>query len=117
MDGVRKPGRRAILPLLATPLLAACGFHPLYAPTTGDTNGAAATGLAEINVGLIPERAGQELRLALQERFERSGAALARRYDLTVTFAVGAEAIGIQPDTSSTYVRVIGNATYRLTAQ
>jgi LPS-assembly lipoprotein len=117
MGGVSKLGRRAVLLLLGAPLLAACGFHPVYAPTTGDARGSAVTGLAEINIGLIPERAGQELRLALQERFERAGVAAARRYDLTVTFAVGAEAIGIQSDTSSTYIRIIGNSTYRLTAQ
>jgi len=110
-------GRRGVLPLLAAPLLAACGFHPVYAPPAAGGDSAAATGLAQITVGLIPERAGQELRLALQERFERAGVTAARRYDLTVSFAVSAEAIGIQPDTSSTYVRLIGRADYRLTAQ
>jgi LPS-assembly lipoprotein len=117
MGGVSRFGRRACLGLLIAPALTACGFHPVYAPAASGADSAAATGLAEINVALIPERSGQELRLALQERFERSGVAVARRYDLTVTFGVGAEAIGIQPDTSNTYVRLIGSATYRLTAQ
>lgn len=104
-------------PLLAGPLLTACGFRPVYAPAADGGPGPAAAGLAEISVGLIPERSGQELRLALQERFERSGVAAARRYDLSVTFGIGAEAIAIQQDTSSTHVRLVGTATYRLTAQ
>jgi LPS-assembly lipoprotein len=110
-------GRRACLTLLAAPLLAACGFQPVYAPAAAGGEAPAATGLAEINVGLIPERAGQELRLALQERFERAGSGVARRYDLTVSFGIGAEALGIQPDTSNTYIRLIGTANYRLTGQ
>jgi LPS-assembly lipoprotein len=117
MTGQPRIGRRACLPLLAAPLLAGCGFGPVYGPKGADAEGAAAIGLAEITVALIPERAGQELRLALQERFERAGIVAARRYDLAVVFGVGAEALGVQPDTSNTYVRLIGTANYRLTAQ
>lgn len=109
--------RRSMWPLLAAPLLGACGFRPIYASSPTGTAGPAAEGLAEINVGLIPERPGQLLRQALQERFERNGLAPARRYDLTVTFGVASEAIGIQQDSSNSYVRMVGTATYRLTAQ
>ncbi len=114
--------RRALLrlltaPVLAAPLLGGCGFRPVYARRSSGEAGAAAEGLAETSILLIPERPGQLLRNALQERFERSGLALARRYDLGVTFGITSEAISIQQDTSSTYIRYVGTANYRLTAQ
>lgn len=111
------PGRRGVLlAALAVPLTA-CGFHPVYAPGAAADPGPAANGLAGISVGLIPERAGQLLRLALQERFERAGVGAAHRYDLAVSFGIAGEAIGIQPDSTSTRVRLVGTANYRLTAQ
>ena len=110
-------GRRGLLGLLAVPALGACGFHPLYASASHDTAGPAAEGLAETQVALIPERPGQLLREALQERFERSGIVPAYRYDLTVSFNITGEAIAIQPDSSNSRMRMIGIATYQLIAQ
>jgi LPS-assembly lipoprotein len=109
--------RRRFLPILAAPLLAACGFRPVYGPAAGGKDGPAAEALAEISVGIIPERSGQLLRLALQERFERAGIATAHRYDLNVSFAVSAEGIAIQQNTNSTYTRMLGTATYTLISQ
>jgi LPS-assembly lipoprotein len=117
MSARRRLGRRAVLMTLAAPLLGACGFHPLYASGPNGEAGPAAMGLAEISVGLIPERTGQLLRQALQERFERSGLSPAHRYDLTVSFSIGSEAIAIQQDTSNARVRFVGTATYQLIAQ
>jgi LPS-assembly lipoprotein len=107
---------RTLLLSVAT-LLGACGFQPMYASTRTSDEGPAAKGLAEITVGLIPERSGQLLRLALQERFERTGLALAHRYDLAVNFSVAAQPVGYQPDTSITFMRWVGVATYTLIAQ
>jgi LPS-assembly lipoprotein len=109
--------RRSFLPMLALPVLAACGFRPVYGPSAAGKDGAAATALAEISVGLIPERTGQLLRLALQERFERAGIAAAHRYDLVVGFSLNSEALAVQPDSTQTWVRVAGVATYSLLAQ
>lgn len=109
--------RRALLLLPMLLPLGACGFHPLYARAVNGRAGPAAAGLAQVSVDLIPERAGQLLRQALQERFERNGLAPAHRYDLTVTFGIAGDAIGIQQDTSNTRVRLVGNATYQLRAQ
>jgi len=103
---------RLLLPLV----LAACGFHPMYATAPNGQMGPAEAGLAQIAIGLIPERSGQELRQALQERFERGGTGQARRYDLTVGFGLGAEGIGIQPDSSVSRIRMVGSATWTLTA-
>ncbi len=102
---------------LALVALAGCGLHPMFARSADGGAGPAATELAAISVGIIPERAGQLLRQALQERFERSGLAVPQRYDLVVTFAVINTAVGIQPDTSPTRIRFIGTATYWLKAQ
>jgi LPS-assembly lipoprotein len=127
--GVSKPemsklgviGRRRVLPLalslLASPLLGSCGFHPIYARRDDGADGPAAGGMAQIAVALMPERPGQLLRLALQERFERSGTGVARRYDLRVSFVIAAESIAVQQDSSSSRIRFVGQAQYRLTAQ
>lgn len=110
--------RRELLPILVAPVLAACGFHPVYAPGSGGSDGAAAQGLAEISVGLIPDRPGQLLRLALQERFERAGIATARRYDLNVVFGIKSDQIAILPDiTQATWVRLTGTANFTLISQ
>ena len=108
--------RRTFLPMLAAPLLAACGFRPVYGPAAAGKDDAAAA-LAKIAVGLIPERQGQLLRLALQERFERAGIASAHQYDLNVSFGVTSDWISIQPDSSATWMRMVGTATYSLVSQ
>lgn len=110
-------GRRGFLPFLAAPLLAACGFHPVYGPPASGQDSAAAAALAKIQVGLIPDRQGQLLRNALQDRFERSGAASAREYDLTVAFNLASSVVAVQPDSTATWIRVIGTANYWLTSQ
>ena len=109
--------RRAVLPMLALPVLAACGFRPVYGPAASGQDSPAAAALAKIQVGLLPDRQGQVLRLALQERFERAGLASAHEYDLSVSFGVASSAISIESDTVATWIRVVGTANYRLTAQ
>lgn len=96
--------------------LAGCGFQPVYGPA-GGSEGPAATGLAEVEVLLIPERNGQLLREALQTRFERGGAGVARRYDLSVTLNISGEAIAIQRDSTSSRVRIIGTSNWTLYSQ
>lgn len=117
MAGRGTCGRRAVLVLLALPLLAGCGFHPLYASAPNGVAGPAAAGLAEISVALLPERTGQLLRQALQERFQRSGLAPAHRYDLTVNFSIAGDPIALQPDSSNVRIRFVGTASYQLTSR
>jgi LPS-assembly lipoprotein len=114
---VARMARRAFLPMLATPVLAACGFHPVYGPAADGKDSPAAQALAEISVGLIPERSGQMLREALQERFERAGIASAKRYDLTVGLGITSEQIAILQNSEATWVRMVGSATYNLISQ
>ncbi len=53
-------------------------------PTATGTAGVAQRELAAIEVDLIPDRPGQVLRQALQERLELGNDGVAHRYDLTV---------------------------------
>jgi LPS-assembly lipoprotein len=97
--------------------LGGCGFHPVYMPTGSGSPGIAERELAAVSVAIIPDRPGQLLRQALQDRFEGAGAGVARRYDLSVDYSIPGEGIGIQPDSSITRVRFIANANWTLRAQ
>jgi LPS-assembly lipoprotein len=93
--------------------LAGCGFQPVYMSTASGKAGPAARELAAISVRPIPDRQGQILRQALQERFhDDDGTPLL--YDLGVNFTVSGDAIGIRTDNIATRVRVIGTARYVL---
>ena len=93
--------------------LAGCGFHPVYASRDGRPS-VAQEQLAMVDVGLIPERSGQLLRQALQQRFDGAGLAMAKRYTLAIGFGISADAIAIQRDTTATRVRELGTATWFL---
>ena len=49
--------------------LSGCGFQPVYMPTASGKPGVAQRDLSTVYVEIIPERPGQLLRQALQERF------------------------------------------------
>jgi LPS-assembly lipoprotein len=91
--------------------LSGCGFHPLYAP-----GGAQDADLSAVFVDIIPDRSGQLLRQALQERLEGSDNAAAKRFVLSVSYGAHVIGIGIQNDNSSTRTRVSGDATWSLRA-
>lgn len=112
----RGVGRRAIgcggFALLAA--LGGCGFSPVYARREAGAAAPAREGLAAISVAIIPERSGQLLRQALQERFERFGAAVERRYVLQASLRINDDAIAIQQDSAVTRIRVVGYVDYTL---
>ena len=108
---------RAAGALGAGATLIGCGFQPIYMPTASGQPGPAARDLAAINILPLGERPGMLLRQALQERFEGAGDSVARRYDLSVSFLIGGEALGIQQNTTATRVRLIGRSNWVLTAQ
>jgi LPS-assembly lipoprotein len=114
-----KPGvrRRQLLTLAAACAVSSCGFQPVYMPTATGAPGAAQRELAAVHVALIPDRPGQLLRQALQNRLEMSGSGEALRYDLAVVFWVAAEGIAIQSDNTATRIRATGNANWILVAQ
>ncbi len=118
----RTEHRRRDVLALGSVLLAAtagggCGFHPLYGTGEDGAEGPAQLELAMVSVGPIPERQGQLLRQALQGRFTRGGESTTRRFDLTVALVVAEAGVAIQPDTSVTFQRVTGTASWTLQSQ
>ena len=109
--------RRQLLALGAGGALSGCGFQPVYMPTASGTAGAPQRELAAIQVALIPDRPGQLLRQALQDRLEMGASGIARRYDLTVSFWIAGEGIAVQQDSTATRLRETGNANWTLVAQ
>ena len=101
----------AVWPVLA--LVAGCGFHPLY--ETQANGRLPRQDLAAIDVELIPDRPGQLLRQALQQRLDH-GEEMPKRFTLSVSFGVAGESLGIQRDTSSTRLRETATATWTLKA-
>lgn len=113
----RSTSRRALFALGSGAALTACGFQPVYMPTASGQAGPAQRELAAIYVNIIGDRPGMLLRQALQERFEGTGASVAKRYDLSVTYWMSGDLVGVQPDTTVTRVRFIGYANWILAAQ
>jgi LPS-assembly lipoprotein len=109
--------RRRMLALAAGAGLSGCGFQPVYMPTASGAAGAAQRELAAIQVALIPDRPGQLLRQALQDRLEMGSSGVARRYDLKVSFWIAAEGIAVQQNDIATRLRETGNAIWTLSAQ
>ncbi len=94
-------------------LLGGCGFQPVYMPTASGKAGPGQRELAQVYVPVIPERPGQLLRQALQERLGNdSGTAAA--YDLNVSFGISGEGIAVENDTIATRIRLIGSASWSL---
>lgn len=109
--------RRRLLLLGVAGTVAGCGFQPVYMPTASGRPGPAERNLAAIKVNLIPERPGQLLRQALQERLGSDSGDVPVRYSLAVNFSISGEGIGIEPDNAATRLRLIGTAHWTLTAQ
>ncbi len=101
--------------------LAGCSPHPLYAPDAfGNADPQAVSvqaQLREVQVALLPERSGQLLRQALQSRLEAGEAPSFTRYNLAVTFGIAQIGLGIQSDSTITYLRFIATAPWSLTEQ
>ncbi|MGC8476821.1 MAG: LPS assembly lipoprotein LptE [Acetobacteraceae bacterium] len=105
---------RALATLL--PLaLAGCGFRPVYMASPGGAAGPAARNLARIHVALIPDRPGQLLRQALQQRFHGADDTTPRRYTLHVSYWITGQNEGILPSSVATRVQLIAGATWTLT--
>ncbi len=102
---------RRVLVIGCAAATSACGFHPVYGTVSA---GAGQARLAEVYVGLIPNRPGQLLRQALQARLEGSSADTPKRYSLSVGFAESVQGLNVQADNSTTRNRDISTATWSL---
>ena len=112
MTGVA-PGlaRRSLVVGMAA-AVSACGFHPVYAVRNGTSPAQHALGL--IDVALLPDRAGQLLRQALQQRLANPGEALAKRYELSVAYGITSDSIAVQQDSTTSRIRQTGTANWTL---
>jgi len=70
--------------------------------------------LKQIYVNIIPNRNGQLLREALQERLDGTGDGGEKHYELSVKLSYAGENVGIQPDTSSSRTRFVSTANWSL---
>ncbi|MCH4092957.1 MAG: hypothetical protein LKE96_01330 [Acetobacter peroxydans] len=99
--------------LLLLPMtVGGCGFKPLYGEQDGQTNISAE--MKEIYVNNIPERLGQQLRLALQESMSQDGPEDPHKYRLQVYPQVSSEAIDIHNDNTTGRQRLVGRAHWAL---
>jgi LPS-assembly lipoprotein len=104
---------RRLLCLAATAAIGGCGFQPVYMPTASGKAGPGQRELASVYVPVIPERPGQLLRQALQERFANDSGTPAS-YDLNVSFGIAGEGLAVQANDLATRVRLTGTATWSL---
>ena len=111
--------RRALLrlaPLGLTPLglLGGCGFRPLYGSGDGSASSPRAMAeLAKVRVALIPERNGQLLRRALEQRLRRP-AEVPAAYELRCGLAFGQDIQGFRRDGIPSRVRTTATANWFL---
>jgi LPS-assembly lipoprotein len=94
-------------------VLTGCGFQPIYMRTASGKPGVAQRDLSTVFVEIIPERPGQLLRQALQERFD-DDAGTPASYNLHVTFSVAGEGDAIETNDIATRIRLTGTATWTL---
>jgi LPS-assembly lipoprotein len=112
----RDLSRRGALSLGACATLAGCGFEPVYMRTASGEPGPAQRDLAAVSVGIIPDRPGQLLRQALQERFGSDAGDVPARYRLAVSYSIAGQGISILQSSVATRVRMIATANWTLTA-
>ena len=101
--------------------LAGCSLHPVYAPNAfgnGPTGGASIQSqLREVAVPLLGQRSGQLLQEALQTRLYGGEQPSLTRYNLSVSFNISQVGLGVQGDSTTTYVRFIATAPWSLVSQ
>lgn len=95
--------------LMGAPLLlSGCGFKPLYGEEKGGVD--VSTELKDVYVANIPERFGQQVRLALQAQMASDGPEDPHKYKLVVQPSINAEAVDIHGDNTTGRTRMIGAA-------
>lgn len=108
MSWFKRIGLAAVLG--AALAVSGCGFQPLYGETTGGAD--LKTDLAAVSVAPLPNRIGQLLRNALEQRLERSGGRQRKEYVLQVSLEERVEDLGLRKDNTATRanLRLIANA-------
>ena len=97
--------------LLGIPLLASCGFQPLYADRGGAT---AADQLAAVRIEPLPDRSGQELYNALRDGLNPLGRPASPDYVLRIQLEEIAEELALRTDETATRVNLTLTAAFAL---
>ena len=92
--------------------LSGCGFKPLYGRAA--SGGGPVAEFSFIEIGAIPDRTGQLLRIALEERLTPRGRPSAPRYMLEVGLQESRSDLVIQRDASSTRAKLRIDASWVL---
>jgi LPS-assembly lipoprotein len=97
--------------LLALPLLASCGFQPLYAERGEAT---AADQLAAVRIEPMPDRSGQILYNALRDGLNPQGRPASPDYLLRVELDETSEELALRTDETATRVNLTLTAAFAL---
>lgn len=100
------------LALILAPVLAGCGFQPLYGSQGGTRNLPA--DLAQIEIGAIPDRLGQQVRNNLLDQINPAGEPGAPDYHLDVKLDLNRQDLGYRKDESITRINLRLVASYQL---
>jgi LPS-assembly lipoprotein len=94
-------------------LVSGCGFRPLYQKGSGSD----AAVLASVDVAVIKDRIGQQLRNLLLAAFSPRGTSLHSAYKLTVILKESKVGLAIETDETATRANLTLSATFHLTSQ
>ena len=97
--------------LLLVPLLAACGFQPLYAERGGTS---ASDQLAAVRIEPLPDRSGQVLYNALRDGLNPLGRPASPDYLLRVQLQESSEELAFRTDETATRVNLTLTAAFSL---
>ena len=109
---LRRPTAALLLAAMALSL-PACGFQPLYRQRT---NAEVSQQLAAIQIRIIADRPGQQLRTLLQTQFNPSARAVRSSYTLSVTVSDSVVQTLIRKDETATRANLTLTAEYQLSA-
>jgi LPS-assembly lipoprotein len=110
---VRLASAPVLLVLVLVLALGACGFHPMAGAPSDQP--AVAEQLAQVDIGEIPDRIGQELRNRLIDHFYRDGRPAKPLYRLAITLDTSQMTLAVQQDVSASRSEWIVTASYVLT--
>jgi len=92
-------------------LASGCGFRPLYGRKSfGEVDAQ----LAQVKVGIIPDRTGQQLHNYLLDRINRKGRPANPDYLLSVDVKIESVRQAFEPDETATRAKLVFTANFRL---
>jgi len=107
---LRLAGGLAITSVL--PALGACGFRPVYGTGDDGLNGRA--NLEKVEIGVIPDRAGQLLRNHLIDRFYHGGYPTDAPYRLDVSLKQNTDSAALRSDQTNEQLTISSSAAFTL---